>query len=364
MKKKKNIMARFINKRKEDIGLSPDALLFRGEQKVMDIRLRLIDFDPNGFEEAELKAISSVAEFQKKDTVTWLNIDGLHDVELMKEVAEMFELDHLILSDVMNTGARPAVSEYPNCIYVSIKMIQEAQEGQGAKRISVENLSLILTESVLISFQERKGDVFEPVRERIRAQKKRIRNSGTDYLMFALLDIVVDNYLYILSELGEKIETLEDNLLLEPNQEMIDQLNSYKRELNFLRRNIKPAREMIFSLTKIESDLINESIEVHLKELRDNIIQASDVSDSYREMLTDLLNIYHTTVSTKLNDIMKFLTVFSAIFIPLTFIAGIYGTNFEYLPELHFKYSYFVMLGIMFAVAAGMVFYFKKQKWL
>ena len=222
---------------------------------------------------------------------------------------------------------------------------------------------MILTKSVIISFQERRGDVFEPVRERIRKQKKRIRNGGTDYLTFALLDIVIDNYLYVLSLLGEKIETLEETLLINPSKDVINEINNYKRELNFLRKSIKPAKEMIFSLAKMDSDLITESTYIHFKELEDNISEANDVSDGYREILSDQLNIYHTTISSKLNDIMKFLTVFSVIFIPLTFIAGIYGTNFDYVPELGYKYSYFIMWAVMIVVALGMLVFFKVRKW-
>ncbi|WAC02426.1 magnesium and cobalt transport protein CorA [Lacinutrix neustonica] len=224
---------------------------------------------------------------------------------------------------------RPKVHEYVNCIFLSIKMLQQ-DEHTGV--ISVENLSIILTKSILISFQEKKGDVFEPVRERIRNQKKRIRNYGTDYLLYALLDIVVDNYIYIISTLGERIENLEESLLLDPKQGVLEKINGYKRELNFLRKNINPAKEMILNLSKMESEFIEDRNHVHYKELQDNINQAIETSESYREILSDQLNIYHTTISTKLNDIMKFLTVFSVIFIPLTFIAGIYGTNFEVVP--------------------------------
>jgi magnesium transporter len=229
--------------------------------------------------------------------------------------------------------------------------------------ITVDNLSLILTESVLISFQERKLDVFEPIRDRIRKQKKRIRNSGTDYLTFALLDIVIDNYIYIISRLGEEIETLEENLLVNPRQEVIDQINNYKRELNFLRKNIKPAKEMILTLSKIESEYIDENMGIHLKALLDNINLVSDSLDSYREILSDQLNIYNTNISSRLNDIIKFLTIFSVIFIPLTFIAGIYGTNFDVLPELHYEYAYFIMWGVMLIIAIGMLLYFKRKKW-
>ena len=352
-------MTSYIKKKKEDIGLSPDDLIFRGEKKIDQVLLRIIDFDATNLTEDFVKTVREVSEFQHKNTVTWMNVDGLHNTAIMQEISTTFDLDSLVMAEVLNTGARPRVIEYDNCTLITIKMLQH---DNNTGNTIIENLSLILTKSVLISFQERKGDVFEPVRERIRKQKKRIRNGGTDYLTFALLDIVVDNYLYVISLLGEKIETLEENLLLNPNQNIINEINNYKRELNFLRKSIKPAKEMIFSLAKLDSDYISDSTYVHYKELEDNISQANDASDDYREILSDQLNIYHTTISSKLNDIMKFLTVFSVIFIPLTFIAGIYGTNFEYVPELSYRYSYFIMWGLMIIVALLMLLFFKNKK--
>lgn len=358
---KKLSMARFIKKSKEEIGTSPDELIFRGEKKINEVLLRIIDFDANSLAEETIKTVKEVLKYQEKDTVTWFNIDGLHNTEVLQGIANEFNFDQLILADVMNTQARPTIKEYDNCVFISIKMLQQRTN---FNTITVENLSLILTEKFLLSFQENKGDVFEPVRERIRKQKRRIRNGGTDYLLFALLDIVIDNYIFIIGVLGEKIETLEENLLLNPSQEIIAEINSYKRELNFLRKNIKPAKEVILSLSKLETDYINEKNEIHFKELQDNINHANDSSDSYREILSDQLNIYHTTISSKLNDIMKFLTVFSVIFIPLTFIAGIYGTNFDVVPELHYEYSYYIMWGVMILIALGMMIYFRKKKWL
>lgn len=353
-------MARFTNKQKIEIGLPPDSLYFRGQKKMDKVLLRIIDYDADNLEENAVKKVKEVLKYQEKGTVTWFNIDGLHNETIIEEVANGFKLDTLLLANVMDTEARPRVHEHSNCIFLSIKMIKQ---DESTNLISVENLSLILTKSVLITFQESKGDVFEPVRERIRAQKKRIRTSGADYLAFALLDIVIDNYIYIISEFGRRIEDLEEKLLLDPNQSIIEDINSYKKELNFLRKNINPAKEMILSLSKVESEFVSESSEVHFKELLDNISHAIESSDNYREILSDQLSIYHTTMSTKLNDIMKFLTIFSVIFIPLTFIAGIYGTNFDVLPELHFKYSYFVMWGVILIVAVGMLIYFKRKKW-
>ncbi|WP_373516692.1 magnesium/cobalt transporter CorA [Pricia sp.] len=354
-------LARFVTKRKEDIGLSPDDISFRGEKKMDTVVLRLIDYNVDTLEEETIKSVEKVLSYQKKPSITWFNIDGLHDTDIIEQIADGFDLDKLVLAEVMDVHARPRVQEFGNCILLSVKMMQQNEE---THRISVENLSLIITKSVLLSFQEKRGDVFEPVRERIRNQKKRIRNGGTDYLTFALLDIVVDNYIYIIGVLGEKIETLEENLLQEPKKSVIDEIYTYKRELNFLRKNISPAREMILNLSKLESELIRESTDVHFKELLENIHQATDSSDTYREILSDQLNIYHTTISSKLNDVMKFLTIFSVIFIPLTFIAGIYGTNFDVVPELKYEYSYFIMWGVMLVVAIGMLLYFKHRKWL
>tara|TARA_R110002126_G_scaffold12156_1_gene53059 strand:- start:1342 stop:2406 length:1065 start_codon:yes stop_codon:yes gene_type:complete len=353
-------MARFVRKSKDEIGRAPDELFYRGEKKIDEVLIRVIDFDANNLNEQPLKDITEALSYQDKKTVTWLNIDGLHNKELMLNIAKGFELDELVLANVMNTSSRPTVQEFDNCIFLSIKMLQLNEEDG---RLIVENLSLILTKSVLISFQEKKGDVFEPIRDRIRKNRKRIRNGWTDYLTFALLDIVIDNYIYILGVLGEKIEVLEESIGNQPNKSTIKKINNYKRELNFLRRNISPAKEMILTLSKLESEFIFESTYLHFQELRDNINQATDSSDSYREILTDQLNLYHTSISTKLNDIMKFLTIFSVIFIPLTFIAGIYGTNFDNVPELHFRYSYYIMWAVMILVAIIMLIYFKKRNW-
>ncbi len=354
-------MTRFIKKTKAEIGLSPDELVFRGEQKVDKVSLSYIDFDSNYLTEGSTKTVKEISEYPKKDSITWLNVDGLHNRSILEDISLYFKLDTCIIPEVLNLQSRPRVVEYDNCILITLKILQK-DEISGVT--SIENLSLILLDSVLISFQENKGDIFEPIREQIRKEKKRIRNGSTDYLSFALLDTVIDNYLHVISLLGENIEPLEETILLHPNDNVINEINNYKRELNFFRKNIKPAKEMIFSLAKLDTDLIKDSNAIHFKELQDNISQASDATDSYRDILSDQLNIYHTIISTKLNDTMKFLTVFSVIFIPLTFITGIYGTNFENLPELHYKYGYFTMLGGMLVIVLLMLLYFRKKKWL
>ncbi len=353
-------MARFLKTKKEDIGLSPDTLIFRGEKKSDAVLLRVIDFDSDQFKELEILDIGEVLKFNDSKTTTWFNIDGLHDEKIMHEISSGFELEKHILSDVMDTHARPKLQEYDNCLYISIKMLQYNEE---TDRITSENLVIIIKDNILISFQEKKGDIFEPLRDRIRKNKKRIRTSGTDYLGFALIDIVFDNYKYIISRVGEKIESLEEELLNHPSASILEEINKYKSEIIYLHKSIKPCREMIMDLIKMDADLIEDKNSVFTRELKDNVNHSIESLENYKEILTNQLNMYHTTVSSNLNEIMKFLTVFSVIFIPLTFIAGIYGTNFDFLPELHFKYSYFIMWGLMIAIAGSMITYFRRKKW-
>ena len=230
--------------------------------------------------------------------------------------------------------------------------------------IIAEQLSLVLGNHFLLTFQEQPGDVFEPVRERIRKQNARIRSSGIDYLAYALLDRVVENYVFIIERLGEKIEDIEEEVLENTGPAVMEKIHTFKHEMNYIRKSIKPAREAIMQLAKLDSELIDAHTTPFLKDLQDLITQAAEAIDTYQDMLSDQLNLYNSVVGNRMNDIMKVLTIFAAIFIPLTFIAGIYGTNFEYLPELKYKYSYFIFLGVMIAVAMGMLIYFRKKKWL
>lgn len=352
-------MSRYIKKKKEHIGLSPYALVFRGQKKTEKILLRAMNFDLEGVKELEVKAFEELLALKKSKRLTWLNIDGLDDEQLMENLAREFKIESNILSDVMNPSVRPKVEELENGIFVSIKMLQYTDE-----TLSAENLCLIIANNTLISFQEQPGSVFEPIRERIRKHKNKIRTSGSDYLAFALLDVVVDNYIYIIGLLAEKVEDLEDEMTNDPRKELLDRINSLKRELNFLRKYIKPAKEMIINLAKLESEFIHDENHMHFRELLDNINEASELSDSYREILYDQLNIYHSSMSTKLNDIMRILTVFSVIFIPLTFIVGVYGTNFENVPELHWPHGYFIMWGVMVLTTLAMLWLFRRKKWL
>ena len=353
-------MSRYIEKKKEDIGLSPYALVFRGQKKTDKIVLRAMDFNLEDVAELEVKSTDDLVALKKSKKLSWLNIDGLDDVELMENLAKVFKIDHNILSDVMNPSSRPKMQEFENGIFVTIKMLQYDDKEDN---LTVENLSIIIADNTLISFQEKSGLVFEPIRQRILKHKNKIRTSGSDYLAFALLDVVVDNYIYVIGILGEKIENLEEDMTNEPRKELLDDINIFKRELNFLRKNTKPAKEMILNLVKMESEFIHDENHIHFRELQDNINEASELTDSYREILYDQLNIYHSSMSTKLNEIMRVLTIISVIFIPITFIVGVYGTNFENVPELHWHHGYFIMWAVMVLTTLGMLWFFKRKKW-
>ena len=289
-----------------------------------------------------------------------INIDGLDNIDLMENLAHIYKIDNNILSDVMNPSARPKMQEFDKGVFVAVKMVQYNEKED---ILTVENLSIIIAGNILISFQEQPGIVFELIRERIRRHKNKIRTSGSDYLAFALLDVVVDNYIYIIRLLGEKIESLEEHMTNDPKKELLDDINAFKRELNFLRKNIKPAKEMILNLTKLDSEFIHDENTVHFRELQDNINEASELTDSYREILYDKLSIYHSSMSTKLNEIMRVLTIISVIFIPITFIVGVYGTNFINVPELHWQHGYYIMWAVMLFTTLGMLWFFKRKKW-
>lgn len=353
-------MSRYSRKKKEHIGLSPYALVFRGQKKTENAQLKLMSMTASAVDETELKTPEELRAILKSGKENWLNVYGLDNVALMENIAAVFHLPNTILSDVMNPSMRPKVEETSHGIFLTVKILQFDDK---KNKVSVENLGLIFGRHALISFQEQSTHVFDPVRERIRRQNNKIRTAGHDYLAFALLDVVVDNYIYVLGVLGDKIETLEDEMTNDPRPEVLERINSYKQEMNLLRKHIKPAREIILNLTKMETEFIHEDNRIHFKELQDNINEATELSDSYREMLYDLLNIYHTSISTRLNEIMRVLTVISVIFIPITFIAGVYGTNFEHIPELHWKYGYYVMWIMMLLTIGGMIWYFRRKKW-
>ena len=354
-------MARFLKKKDASLGQAPGEIVFIGEQKVSEVTIRVIDYDSEHLSDRQLLDIKDGAQYKETDTVTWININGLHETQLIRQLGDNFGLHPLVMEDIVNTGQRPKMEEYDEYLFFVLKMMRYDED---SGEIQSEQLSMILGKTVLITFQERPGDVFDPVRDRIKKHKGRIRKVGIDYLAYALLDTIVDNYMTIIERLGEQIEEIENVILENPTQAVLTRINNYKREMNYLRKVVRPAREFMLQLTRHDSDLIHAETVPFLKDLLDLASQAVDVIDTYRDMLSDHLNIYNTGVSNRLNEIMKVLTIFSAIFIPLTFIAGIYGTNFDNVPELHFAYSYYIMWGVFLLLAVTMLRYFRSRRWL
>jgi magnesium transporter len=354
-------MSNSHSKRKEYIGLSPYELKYRGEKRGEKIRMTVFDIKLDEVRELNIESTEQLKEFVDSDSTTWLNVDGLHNEAVMREISALFNIPANIMSDVMDPSLRPQIKDFDNGIFASIKMLEYDEKSNIVK---VDNLCLLVMNRLLISFQEEAGDLFDPVRERIRKHKTKIRTGGSDYLAFALLDVVIDHYNYILGVYGEKVETLEERLVLNATgKDVLSILNIFKRELNNLRRDIRPAKEMVMNLVKLDTDYIQDENRTHYRELQENINQAAEMLDYYREVLYDELDTYHSAMSTKLNDIMAVLTIFSVVFIPITFLAGVYGMNFDNIPELHTKYGYFVLWGVMIVIAIFMLIYFKRKKW-
>jgi magnesium transporter len=354
-------MARFLKKYDQTAGKPPGSLIFVGQRKTDEPRLRVIDYDENTLRDDIVSDVDELAPCLTSGTTSWLNVDGLHVPEVMERVGKAFSISPLILEDIVNTGHRPKMDESPDMIFITLKMLSINEDHD---RILSEQLSCVLTGRCLVTFQEQPGDVFEPVRERIRRKSGRLRQRGPDYLLYALLDCVFENYLKVVEILGDRIEAFDEDLLDAPTPELLEEINVYRREMAFVRRAVRPAREIALKLAKTENDLVTEESNPYLRDLEDLAEQVAEAVEIYREMLNDHLNSYNMAVANRLNDVMKFLTIFATIFIPLSFLAGVYGMNFEFMPELRLRYGYFILLGGMACVAVGMLLYFKKRKWI
>jgi len=341
--------------------MSPGTLVHVGERKVEKTRITVIDYDLDHFLEKEVESVEECLPFHETSTVTWINIDGVHDPAVIDRLGRAFGLHPLILEDIMTTSQRPKLEDLGGSIYVVLRMLEFA----GAKEaIATDQLSLVFGKNFVLSFQERPGDMFDPVRERIRHGKGRVRKMGPDYLAYALMDAVVDHYFAVLEKLGERVEELEDELVADPRQETLHEIHALKREMLFLRKSVWPLREVVAGLERAESDLIQATTGIFLRDVYDHTIQVIDNVETFRDMLSGMLETYLSSVSNRMNEVMKVLTIIATIFIPLTFIVGIYGMNFEHMPELKWRFGYYLVWGVMLAVGVGMAFYFKRKKWL
>jgi magnesium transporter len=293
--------------------------------------------------------------------VTWINVDGLHQVDVLEKLGNCYGLHSLVLEDILTTDQRPKMEDYGNYLYVVLQMIHDRGKGN---RLEAEQVSLILGPNFLFSFQESPGDVFDPIRERLRSGKGRVRRMGADYLAYALLDAVVDYYFVILEKLGERIEVLEEILVTHPQTETLQEIHRLKREMIFLRKAVWPLREVISGLERGESSLVQKATQIYLRDVYDHVIQVMDSVETFRDMLSGMLDIYLSSISNRMNGIMKVLTVIATVFMPLTFLAGVYGMNFKYMPELEWRWGYPAVWCVMILVGMLMLLTFKKKRWL
>lgn len=353
-------MPKFIKKMSKKVGLSPGTMVHVGKKTKEDTRISVIDYTKDKFEQREVASISEVFAYRDKRSVTWINIDGLEDLDVIKSIDQYFNIHELVAEDIVNTGHRPKLEDHENYLFIIIKMLSY---NETKKEVLSEQVSLLLGKNYVISFQERIGDVFDPIRQRLEKGKGRARGLGADYLAYILIDAIIDHYFVVLEKLGEKVENLEEEMMNEVRPEMTEQIHYLKRDMIFLRKQIWPLREVVSSLYRDDTKLIHKSMHIFLRDAYDHTIHIMDTVESYRDLISGLHDIYLSSMSNRMNEIMKVLTIFAAIFIPLTFVAGIYGMNFDHMPELHWKNGYFMALGVMGALGLGMVGYFKYKKW-
>jgi magnesium transporter len=348
-------------KRSEKAGLSPGTLMYVGEKKTERTRITVIDYDGAGFLEKEVASVEECFPFKETSTVTWINVDGVQDATVIEKLGARFDIHPLVLEDIMTTTQRPKVEDLGNAVFIVLRMIECEKDGTDMR---TDQLSLVLGPNCVLSFQETPGDCLDPVRERIRGGKGRIRKLGPDYLAYALIDAVVDNYFFVLEKLGEKIDGLEEVLVSDPRRELLHEIHGLKREMIGLRKSVWPLREVISGLDRMETPLIKKTTGVFLRDVYDHTIQVIDTVESFRDMLTSMVETYLSSVSNRMNEVMKVLTVISTIFIPITFLVGVYGMNFLHMPELKWRLGYAFVWVLIVATVVTMLNFFRRKKWL
>ena len=349
-----------IKRRLASKGKVAGSLIFIGEQKLDKVRIRAMIIDRETLVEKECNSFEEAYRLVGTGKMTWINIDGLHDPDVFSEIGTRLNVSALMLEDIMNTGHRPKIEEDENLTCIITKLLTLEKDKQ---KIDSEQFGLLVGNNYVLSFQERVGTYFESLRNRIRQAKVRVLSIYPDYLAYALLDCIVDSYMEIVGEIGNEIESLEQEVLQDPQQRTVEEIYRHRTEINILRKTIRPIREITTQIMKSESPRIRDAIKHYLSDLNDHVITLLEDVDSYQTINMDQFNMYNTGISNRANEIMKTLTIFASIFIPLTFVAGIYGMNFEIIPELHWKWGYLFFWGIISCVGVGFFIYFKRKRW-
>lgn len=341
--------------------LSPGTVKYTGKKSITQTKLDIIDYSKEHYERFETHTIEDAFTYEDASHITWINVNGLGNTDDIIALGNHFDLHKLIQEDIVTTNQRPKIDEYDDYLFIVFKMLHYDEN----ELLINEHVSLVMGKDYVIMFQEAEGDVFEDLRERLEHGKGRIRGAGADYLMFAILDAVVDNYFTVIEFLSNKLELLEDKLFGDKEDPNItEEIQELKKEILKIRKAVVPLREVVNRLEKIETPLIEERTNKYIRDLYDHIIQVNESVEIYRDMIWGLMDMYMTTISNKMNEVMKVLTIMASIFIPLTFMVGVYGMNFDNMPELHFRYGYFYLWGAMILVFFGMIWYFKRKKWM
>ncbi|MDQ7838061.1 MAG: magnesium/cobalt transporter CorA [Thermodesulfobacteriota bacterium] len=346
--------------RRRKVGLPPGTLVHLGKKQVEESSIVLIGYDGSHLTERKVETLDEYRLAAASSTVSWINMAGLHDVQQLQQFGDVFGIHPLTLEDILNTGQRPRMEDYGDYIYVVLKMLHRDSDNQ---QIVSQQISLILGRDFVLSFEEVEGDVFDPVRDRLRSAKGRVRTLGADYLVYCLLDEIVDNYFVILEDVGEGIEFLQERVVGHPTPEVLSAIHRSKRDMILLRKSLWPVRELVGGLQKSESPLIAKSTGVFLRDLYEHSIQVLDIIETLRDTLSSSLDIYLSSMSNRMNEVMRVLTVIATLFIPLTFIVGIYGMNFEHMPELKWRFGYAGVWTVIVLTVVGMIMYFRRRKW-
>lgn len=342
-------------------GLSPGTLVHIGEKKTGTVRLTLVAYDETHLVEKAVGGAADMRPAEEPGGVTWLNVDGLHDVQVIESIGSRFGIHPLTLEDIVNTGQRPKAEAHEAYLFLVVKILAYDED---ARRVVSDQLSILLGRDYVLSFQERPGDVFEGVRERLRKATGILRKSGSDYLAYALLDAVVDHYFVILERLNDRVEALEEALLGNPSPDLLREIHAIKKEFLSFHKQAWPLRDMMMQIKNEEFAHIGIPARLFFQDITDHAVRAVGIAESLREMVNSLQELYLSTLSHRMNEVMKVLTVIATLFIPLTFIAGVYGMNFAHMPELSWKWGYPAVWAVMIAVAGGLLVYFKKNRWL
>ncbi|WP_027180515.1 magnesium/cobalt transporter CorA [Maridesulfovibrio bastinii] len=352
-------MARFIKNMDTVLGNPPGSLVFLGKQRVENIKISTIEYDVENVREY-IDDINLDFNSQQRG-VKWINVDGIHDTEEVSRIGKAFNLSPLVLEDILNTSQRPKLEELDESVFISLKMLYFSED---KRTVTAEQMSMVFGNNFVLTFQERPGDVFGSVRLRIRKGRGRIRKMGEDYLAYSLLDAIFENYIRMIEFIGEQIESLEEHVLVADDPDVLEKISYYRRELRYIRKVVRPAREIVSSFLRLDDDYVSDEIKPFLRDLAELSDQAMEAVEVYREMLSDYLGIYNSAVSNRLNEVMKVLTVFSTIFIPVTFLAGVYGMNFDFIPELKLQYAYPLFWVVVVCVVLVMLKFYRNKKWI